>query len=488
MIIAGSLVLLVLGGIMELINFIISNKTAKIITIAIIALAVVLIIIISVIKHNKKTKPNKDTVKDDSFFNGDNTNDFGKADDALNELLKYDNEFIAYMNKYTQLQDENAPLQLQIDAVNDILDFLHSHKTYCYSRGDEYKSHYVRFYEGFNIDAPERSNMIVVFSNELNRLKAKKLELEESTNRQNIRDIIFMMAETSISNGGKIGAASVEIIKNIIVCKPDKITDNFIDKYLKENDEFRYLLVFDVFNFLCESNIINRDGTIKLEYEDLEELSHLTPYYLNNTVLNDAINANIAFGAYMSAPANVPVLKTDEVEEKLLSLGVLRKDHTGKLFNKFTITEEQWEEHGKDISKILPLIAELRNTPEWREQDLIDIDYMTGYEFEDYIHDLLLRLGYTDVETTQRSNDFGVDVIAKKDDIKYAIQCKNYANKLGNTPVQEVATGKNYYNCQVGVVVTNNYFTDNAKKLAEKNGILLWDRDKLQGLIESLYK
>ena len=41
------------------------------------------------------------------------------------------------------------------------------------------------------------------------------------------------------------------------------------------------------------------------------------------------------------------------------------------------------------------------------------------------------------------------------------------------------------YNCHVGVVMTNNYFTAGAKQLAEKNGILLWDRDKLQQMIDS---
>lgn len=41
------------------------------------------------------------------------------------------------------------------------------------------------------------------------------------------------------------------------------------------------------------------------------------------------------------------------------------------------------------------------------------------------------------------------------------------------------------YNCHVSVVMTNNYFTASAKQLAEKNGILLWDRDKLQYMIDN---
>ena len=76
-------------------------------------------------------------------------------------------------------------------------------------------------------------------------------------------------------------------------------------------------------------------------------------------------------------------------------------------------------------------------------------------------------------------------MIAEKEGVRYAAQCKCYSSALGNTPVQEVCAGKSMYNCHVGVVMTNNYFTAGAKQLAEKNGILLWDRDKLQQMIDS---
>ena len=40
------------------------------------------------------------------------------------------------------------------------------------------------------------------------------------------------------------------------------------------------------------------------------------------------------------------------------------------------------------------------------------------------------------------------------------------------------------YGCQIGVVMTNNYFTENARALAEKTGVLLWDRDVLAGMMQ----
>ena len=66
----------------------------------------------------------------------------------------------------------------------------------------------------------------------------------------------------------------------------------------------------------------------------------------------------------------------------------------------------------------------------------------------------------------------------------YAIQCKCYSSTIGNTPVQEVSAGKQFYKCHVGGVLTNQYFTAGAKELAEATGVLLWDRDELQRMFK----
>lgn len=119
------------------------------------------------------------------------------------------------------------------------------------------------------------------------------------------------------------------------------------------------------------------------------------------------------------------------------------------------------------------------------DTDISEADGMEGHEFENYCADLLRKNGFVGVSVTPGSGDQGVDVIAEKEGVRYAIQCKCYSSALGNAPVQEVCAGKSMYNCHVGVVMTNNYFTAGAKQLAEKNGILLWDRDKLQQMIDS---
>lgn len=116
---------------------------------------------------------------------------------------------------------------------------------------------------------------------------------------------------------------------------------------------------------------------------------------------------------------------------------------------------------------------------------LYQIDYkLTGYEFEEFTKNLLIDNGFEKVIVTKSSNDYGADLTAVKDSIKYAIQCKKYSNPVGINAIQEILGSKSLYNCHVAVVLTNNTFTPNAKKLADSNNILLWDRQKLIDMIK----
>lgn len=118
--------------------------------------------------------------------------------------------------------------------------------------------------------------------------------------------------------------------------------------------------------------------------------------------------------------------------------------------------------------------------------NVASIDHMEGHEFEHFCAELLRKNGYTNIEVTRGSGDQGVDVLASKEGIRYAIQCKNYATHLSNTPVQEVKAGCEFYKCHVGVVMTNSTFTPGAVALAEATKVLLWDRAKLQELIDNV--
>ena len=107
------------------------------------------------------------------------------------------------------------------------------------------------------------------------------------------------------------------------------------------------------------------------------------------------------------------------------------------------------------------------------------VDAMDGHDFEQFCAELLERCGYQNIHVTKGSGDQGVDIIAIKNGVRHAFQCKRYSSKLGNKPVQEVHTGKQFYSCQKGIVITNNYFTRGAEDAARRVVVDLWDRDTL---------
>jgi HJR/Mrr/RecB family endonuclease len=112
------------------------------------------------------------------------------------------------------------------------------------------------------------------------------------------------------------------------------------------------------------------------------------------------------------------------------------------------------------------------------------IDAMDGREFELFTGELFRALGYTNVTVTQSSCDFGADVIAEKDDVRFAIQCKRYSAPVGVSAVQEVIASKSLHDCHVACILTNNTFTPAAEELARKNLVILWDGNKLKEFIE----
>lgn len=104
------------------------------------------------------------------------------------------------------------------------------------------------------------------------------------------------------------------------------------------------------------------------------------------------------------------------------------------------------------------------------------IDKMSGEEFEVYLKVYFENNGYK-VEQTPASNDYGADLICENKDGVMVVQAKRYDANVGTAAVQEIVAAREYYNAERCLVVTNSYFTRNAKSLAEANDVELWDRD-----------
>lgn len=117
----------------------------------------------------------------------------------------------------------------------------------------------------------------------------------------------------------------------------------------------------------------------------------------------------------------------------------------------------------------------------------INIDDMSGEDFEKYLEYLFIDLGYK-VIRTQLSGDQGADLIIEKNNIKTVIQAKRWGNKITNKAIQEVYAAQTYYEAQQAMVITNNQYTKSAIDLATKIGVILYNREKLLELIKKSKK
>lgn len=122
--------------------------------------------------------------------------------------------------------------------------------------------------------------------------------------------------------------------------------------------------------------------------------------------------------------------------------------------------------------------------PSFRHGSSEEYDNLSGIGFEKYCCNLLRKNGYENVIATQSCGDHGVDIFAEKDGVSYAIQCKCYSGNVGNSSVQQAFSGKEFYKRNVAVVLTNRYFTPQAKQEANALGVALWDRNFLHHLIK----
>ena len=109
---------------------------------------------------------------------------------------------------------------------------------------------------------------------------------------------------------------------------------------------------------------------------------------------------------------------------------------------------------------------------------IIDIDRMGGETFEKYLSVLFSRLGYQ-VVRTRFVGDYGGDLIVEQAGVRTVIQAKRYKRAVGIRAVQEAVAAKGYYGCSEAMVVTNSSYTAQAMELAKRNGVALWDRERL---------
>jgi restriction system protein len=101
-----------------------------------------------------------------------------------------------------------------------------------------------------------------------------------------------------------------------------------------------------------------------------------------------------------------------------------------------------------------------------------------GSQYEKHVARKMKRRFFLFVRVSGKSGDYGADVMARTFPLlrKVVVQCKNYRKPVGVKAVQEAISAREFYRASKAIVASNNTFTKNAKKLAAKCGVELWEK------------
>ena len=99
----------------------------------------------------------------------------------------------------------------------------------------------------------------------------------------------------------------------------------------------------------------------------------------------------------------------------------------------------------------------------------------TAYE-KHCVRKMRLRL-WLFVRRIGKSGDYGADITARGFLMtRIVVQCKAYSKPVGVRAIQEVIAARQYYGASRAAVATNSTFTRQAKDMAKRCGVELWER------------
>jgi restriction system protein len=127
---------------------------------------------------------------------------------------------------------------------------------------------------------------------------------------------------------------------------------------------------------------------------------------------------------------------------------------------------------------VIKLSIKFYQTHRLSKSGITELDNLNGLYFEKYLEILFKKLGYQ-VKRTRHRGDYGADFVIQKERIQTVVQAKRYKRAVGIKAIQEAVAAKEYYKCSRAMVVTNSYYSPQARKLARANQVELWDRRDL---------
>lgn len=248
--------------------------------------------------------------------------------------------------------------------------------------------------------------------------------------------------------------------------KSEDISDRIEDKLEMQLDSLLPEIREKINISDTNNNFYNKLQELNISEKTFDKAMH----YYDRTIFKPDLNP--------CSKDDLEVLKNEEVQF-LNDLGLVRQEKEFPYMIRI-VTDEMlireartFQNYVKDRGLIIP--------------DLKNIDQLNnGFEFEKYVANLLAEIEFIDIIRLNNFDKNGADILASKNNIRYAFKCKYYSKQVGVSALKEVLKGTVYHYARVPVVVTNYEFNKNAKEYAEKYNIQLWDRYKIIKLLESV--
>lgn len=272
------------------------------------------------------------------------------------------------------------------------------------------------------------------------------------------------------------------------------VCEKYLDK-IEENEELLKILVNAVFKYKSIKLIVENTYDLFLEFSKIPSWKFSNELY--NNLINVFVSTKVVCNEFykddeLVLDFDTKKLSMNECIDKIIEGKSYKNYETDKLVlsvlyeksSSFRDIEEFIKEYGRlsyYIKKIKHVSLKedlLNNEYQNKKTSIVDIDLMSGIEFEEFLCNYFKNHGY-ECSMTKTSGDQGVDLIAKRDGTIVAIQAKCYSGTVGNHAIMEAVAGARFYNANQCMVITNSTFTKSAVELARVNNVILWDRKTL---------
>lgn len=136
------------------------------------------------------------------------------------------------------------------------------------------------------------------------------------------------------------------------------------------------------------------------------------------------------------------------------------------------------------LLSLVIFILPLGGNDRYPSTELMAIDSLSQYEFNLLLMPIFQRQGYS-VNKMKKQKRGLADLILRKKGTKAIVYAKKTTTMIDDSYLKQALATKPLFQATKLIVVTNRFFTKDAKSFARANKIILIDRDSLDALLEA---